>query len=384
MNTTARTAIVLGGGVLGSAAFRELSRRGIKTQLVDSAAEASSHGSFSWINAAAPTDPAYYQLRLQGMIRHLTYSVPRSLAHVAGVLSWDGEGRVEPVQGATRAESVSDAHHRLVDAGHLSELLDRTAARAIDPSLNPAALPDTEIQYSGDEGWVDLPGLMTCLRRDAVRSGGTIIRGVTGHPSLNPARDHVEHVALSDGRRVSADLVVVASGADTYALLAETGIQIPNRNGVGILVRTQPVDDLAPRAIIRSPHVSVRPETHGSLAFHATSTEAGLTSPEDATTDAIASATHSMLKQVQFLYDSTAIQVRRVDVVRRPVPGDGLPVIGPAEPISNLYVLASHSGASVALILAELLAREVSSGEHSSLLSCFRPERFRTSLQPAD
>lgn len=374
-----KTAIVLGGGVLGSALFRELSRRGISTRLVDPPEVGSSDGSFAWINAAARTDPAYYALRMQGMVRHLIYSVPRSLAGFGGVLSWDGEGQIEPVQGSTQAETVDNAHRRLVDIGHHTELLDRDDALAIDHSLNPAALPESGIQYSGDEGWVDLPGLVTQLRGDGVSAGGVVLPGTSGRVSLNSAGDHVDRVVLSDGQTISADLVIVAAGADTYSLLGEAGVAIPDDNSVGMIVRSKPVDGLAPTAIVRSPHICVRPETQRALAFHATGAETELKFPAEVNDGPIDEASQRMLEDVRFLYNTTAIEIDRVDVVRRPVPGDGLPVVGAVPRFENLYALASHSGATVSLILAELLGREISTGKQSILLSGFRPGRFQMS-----
>ncbi|GAB1363672.1 hypothetical protein MASR1M32_29080 [Rhodobacter sp.] len=57
----------------------------------------------------------------------------------------------------------------------------------------------------------------------------------------------------------------------------------------------------------------------------------------------------------------------------RPVPGDGLPVIGAARP--GLWLAVMHSGATLAAITGEVVAEEIDGGE-SALLAEFRPGRF--------
>jgi glycine/D-amino acid oxidase-like deaminating enzyme len=64
----------------------------------------------------------------------------------------------------------------------------------------------------------------------------------------------------------------------------------------------------------------------------------------------------------------------------KPVPGDGDPVLGPIDEISGLFVAFTHSGATLALIAGELLAREIVSGIPSPLLAPFRAARFRDQL----
>jgi D-hydroxyproline dehydrogenase subunit beta len=57
------------------------------------------------------------------------------------------------------------------------------------------------------------------------------------------------------------------------------------------------------------------------------------------------------------------------------VPGDGLPVVGQG-PLPGLWIAVMHSGATLAPIVAELLADEMTGGPDSPLLAEFRPARF--------
>ncbi len=61
---------------------------------------------------------------------------------------------------------------------------------------------------------------------------------------------------------------------------------------------------------------------------------------------------------------------------RKPIPGDGEPVMGELSAIPGYYVAFSHSGATLGLIVGELLAYEIATGARHPMLASFRPERF--------
>jgi glycine/D-amino acid oxidase-like deaminating enzyme len=60
----------------------------------------------------------------------------------------------------------------------------------------------------------------------------------------------------------------------------------------------------------------------------------------------------------------------------KPIPGDGEPVLGQLGDISGLYVAFTHSGATLALIIGELLAYEIMTGRSHPLLAPFAASRF--------
>jgi glycine/D-amino acid oxidase-like deaminating enzyme len=70
------------------------------------------------------------------------------------------------------------------------------------------------------------------------------------------------------------------------------------------------------------------------------------------------------------------LEIAAVGVGGKPIPGDGEPVIGALKAIPGYYVAFSHSGATLGLILGELLAYEVATGCEHPMLATFRPERF--------
>ena len=64
----------------------------------------------------------------------------------------------------------------------------------------------------------------------------------------------------------------------------------------------------------------------------------------------------------------------------KPIPGDGEPVLGAVDEVGGLYLAFTHSGATLALIVGELLAYEVLHGPHP-MLATFNVRRFKEDRQ---
>jgi glycine/D-amino acid oxidase-like deaminating enzyme len=62
----------------------------------------------------------------------------------------------------------------------------------------------------------------------------------------------------------------------------------------------------------------------------------------------------------------------------RPVPADGLPIVGPLPGVEDAYVLVTYSGITLGPLLAHLLAEELVVGRPSSRLATCRPARFQS------
>ncbi|MDQ3654910.1 MAG: FAD-binding oxidoreductase, partial [Chloroflexota bacterium] len=68
----------------------------------------------------------------------------------------------------------------------------------------------------------------------------------------------------------------------------------------------------------------------------------------------------------------------RIDSIRittRPIPGDGLPVIGTIDGLEGLYLMVTHSGATMGPLLGQIAAREITTGASDARLNAFRPNR---------
>jgi glycine/D-amino acid oxidase-like deaminating enzyme len=68
--------------------------------------------------------------------------------------------------------------------------------------------------------------------------------------------------------------------------------------------------------------------------------------------------------------------VERLTLGWRPMPADGLPVIGFLDSCPNAYVAVTHSGVTLAAVLGQLVALELLDGVRVERLDPYRPARF--------
>ncbi|MGN6872583.1 MAG: FAD-dependent oxidoreductase [Solirubrobacteraceae bacterium] len=149
-------------------------------------------------------------------------------------------------------------------------------------------------------------------------------------------------------------------------VLGATGVAVPmlgpDEPGVaGLVVRTSQVRSRL-LSVVLADGLMIRPEPDGRLLINADACDA----------DALL----EMLRQR--MRGAEAAAVEEAWVCRRAIPADRLPVVGWAR--EGLYVVATHSGVTLAPALAELVASEVIDGATRSELASFRPGRFRSAV----
>jgi len=359
-----RGVVVVGGGVLGVSTAAHLVQRGAAVTLLTEAglgSEASGR-SLSWLNSAGDFPAAYHRLRLLGLDRYRALG-----AHVSfggGGLRW-GEG--------VRA---SFEHQSAI--GYPAEWVHRDEVAARVPGVDPAAVPDEGALVNPGEGWVDLPALVDHLARDLVAAGGEVRTGVGRcAPVVDGGR--VTGVRTGDGAVLGADAVVLATGAGVPGALAGLGVAVPDATSDALLVRTAPVD-VPLAAVLNTPRVALRPAPGRSLVMDASWSEAEVVRRDDGSSEVRDSTVERLLREAsRVLAGNPDLTAASVGVGRKPIPGDGYPVLGAVPGVGGLHVAFTHSGATLALIAGELLAGEVLSGEPSPLLADFRVDRFAPS-----
>lgn len=87
------------------------------------------------------------------------------------------------------------------------------------------------------------------------------------------------------------------------------------------------------------------------------------------------------LKRLNTLMPSHYLEWGQVSLAQRPVPQDGMPVVGACGP-EGMFTAVMHSGVTLAPIVAEILAQEVLvhplSSQHAELISHHRHDRFQS------
>ena len=79
-------------------------------------------------------------------------------------------------------------------------------------------------------------------------------------------------------------------------------------------------------------------------------------------------------KLANLIPDASGVSVERHTVRTRPMPADGRPAIGPLGP-AGLYVVSTHSGMTLAPVIAECVATEIGTDTADARLAPYRPDR---------
>ncbi|SEE30072.1 NAD(P)/FAD-dependent oxidoreductase [Ruania alba] len=367
---SARVAVV-GGGILGAATAAELARRGATVTLLTErglCSEASGR-TLSWLNSFGRIAPDYHRLRLLGIDRYRRRAADpatREAITFAGGLAW---------RPPDQHDGLIAAYEHMLDAEYPAEWFDHADVAARVPGVDPTSVPDTGAVYNPTEGWVHVPDLVETLAGEMERAGGEI-RTEVGPAAIAHDGDHVTGVRLADGSTIEVDAAVLATGARVPSMLAEAGVRIPDATSVAALVRTEPVEtELA--AVLNTARVALRPAPDGSLVMDSAAGNAAavahpdgsFTVPDDAVTTLLADAT-------RVLAGNPELRVRSHGVGLKPIPGDERPVVGELDDVRGYHVAFTHSGATLGLILGELLAEEILAGTRRDELEPFRPHRF--------
>jgi glycine/D-amino acid oxidase-like deaminating enzyme len=370
-NQTQLRVAVIGGGAIGVSSAYHLARRGAKVWLVTEGALASgaSGRSLSWLNSAAVYSEHYHQLRMLGIDRYRTLFTRQpdcNWLRFDGGLTWQPLDKLD-LQSALHAHQF--AH------GYDSQLLSPHDVERRLPGVNPAVIPSSGAMWNPGEGWVDLPSLISYLAKDLVEAGGELITNA-GEASVSTDAGRVTEIRTEMHGAIQVDAVLLATGWKAPQMAAQFGATIPDATPMALLVKTHPVQTQL-RVVLNTPRASVRPTPDGALAVDSDWTTPYIDVQPDGTANVPAEITEQLLAEASRLISGKPLLTAATSGIGpKPVPADGEPVLGQIGKTSGLYVAFTHSGATLALIVGELLASEITTGQPHPLLAPFTARRF--------
>lgn len=361
---------VIGAGILGTSTAAHLARSGARVTLVTSGkpADGASGRSIAWLNSSGARSTEYRYLRLIGIDRYRTWKErhPESDGYVRfdGALKWGAED-----------ESFRDTFDYERAGGYDSVWVDRARIAEVAPDVDAAAVAAEGAIFNPGEGWVNLPDLVAALLSEAVADGAELIEDA-GDVRVDVRGDAVVGVILGDGIALAADRVVLATGGQVPAHLAALGVTVPDATPAAFVVVTDPVEPRV-RTVLNTPRVAVRPMPDGRLVLDADWAEKSIAIGSDGSLTVPDASVQGLLDEAaRVLAGNPQLTAQRVAAGLKPIPGDGEPVVGAVTAVSGLYTLFTHSGATLGLILGELLAEEIVTGRPSPVLEAFRLDRF--------
>ncbi|MEP4195840.1 MAG: FAD-dependent oxidoreductase [Aliishimia sp.] len=351
--------IIVGAGIMGCAlAYRLAKTHAVDVTVLDAAqapGAGASGASFGWINASFFADEAHFRLRRAGLEAWRTVHGELGLDAITwpGALWWEEQGR-----------GLQAMRAQMSALGCRVSTLNAAQTAQYEPALVD---PPAQALRFATEGVAETSSACRALLNGAQIAGAKIVFGVRVN-KVEPGRVHTDHGVMH------ADEVVVAAGTGAEALLADVQMPLPMLKRPGVLLRSAPMPKLIHHVLV-TPDGEVRQDASGRLVMP---TVAAHQSDETTqiTADPREAANAAISRLRKLLRCDHRIDWTEIAMAYRPVPKDGMPVIGAVTP--GLYTAVMHSGVTLAAIVAELAAAELvgQASNRTQMLAPYRPGRF--------
>lgn len=350
-----QSVLIIGAGIIGASLAFHLSRQGASVTVLEATAPASaaSGRSFGWINASFYENPAHHHLRVEAISAHhrLAALLPEATANWQGTLWFEEHGA-----GFDRKAA------ELAALGYPARPITRAEIARLEPHL---ANPPAQALHIASEGAVDPAALTRVL---LAASGAKVLTGIAAK-SLIVSGGQITGARAPIGP-FTADHTILAAGVASPALLAPLGLDLPMLTRPGIMVYTKPVAWRINHILV-TPDQEIRQDASGVILAPGIVNHQADASETIADPAAMAEAT---LHRLRVRFNAPDLALDRFALGFRPVPADGLPLIGAVQPGLSLAVM--HSGVTLSALAGEALAAEISGQGDHPLLADFRPARL--------
>ena len=346
-----RDVAIIGGGIVGTASAAFLARAGARVTLYDREGLASGASGANSGVVQYPLDPVLVPLHLETveLYRELTAADAgfRLPAEPAGLLFVSRHGDV--IRRRASALAVSDPVLQ-------PEVLEGSALAGLEPALAPGLAACRVLT-----GYPVPPAASTYAYATlAERHGATIRVGKAATPQIEGGRCVGVRV---DGRSVSADVVLVAAGPWTPALIDPEGRWCPIRPVWGVVVETELAS--APRHVLEEAEIDAAIGIAEALGVAASDPALSAT-PADSppggefslvTAGGVSAVGSTFLEREpdpvawmvplldrgsSFVPGLADAAIRGVRACARPMAEDRRPLIGAVPGVEGLYVCAGH------------------------------------------
>jgi glycine/D-amino acid oxidase-like deaminating enzyme len=364
--------VVIGAGIVGAALADRLVRSGATVTVIDSGRPGggTSRTSFAWLNSNGKTPRHYHDLSVRGL---------REWARLGAEFrqpSWyRPSGNIRIAVTDEQRTALAERLGHLRDWDYPAEELTARQLADLEPALRPPA--DARMAHFPAEGFVHGEAAAGALL-DRAGSGGARLILDAGDVALEASGAEVASVRLPGGSRVQGDVYVCSAGWRTPDLLKPLGVPVPlvpagepGSEAPCLMVRADGPSPIS-RVVHTSTIVNMRPGPAGGLVLESGEVNNLVDlSTAEADLDRLGGEVVQRARRLVPGFSPSAI---RRDVCVRPLPVDGHPVVGWLPELRNAYLAVTHSGITLAPVLAELIDADIRQGADD--LGPYRPGRF--------
>ena len=358
-------AIVVGGGLVGSALAYGLQRSGLSTIMLDEGdiAYRAARGNFGliWVQSKGIDFPPYAQ-----WTRKSAQSWPDMCAELEDITGSDiGYRRPGGVDICIETNEFEAKHEKMrrlqAHAPHFEyEMLDRKALADLLPGLGPDVMGGC---YSPADGHVNPLYLLRSLHQGLLAKGGNI---ETGGKVITIEHHENTFTVTTEKARFHGARLVIAAGLGTQDLAAMVGMKVPVRPVRGQILVTERL-----RPFLSMPVSKVRQTAEGSVQLGDSQEEVEF---DEGTTTSVMNAIASRAVR-KFPHLRQARIIRAWGALRVMTP-DTYPVYAQSERYPGAFAAICHSGVTLAAAHALHLASSIAEGKLPETLTPMSPARF--------
>ncbi|MFK8021710.1 MAG: NAD(P)/FAD-dependent oxidoreductase [Pseudomonadales bacterium] len=375
-NSKTQRVVVCGAGIIGASIAYHLAKSGAAVTVIDKEAPAShaSRATFAWINATWAKQPQHYHNLNQQSVSHW-HSIQKELGLP---IRW--QGSVEWFSSEQRQQKLEQQIAEQQLWGEAARMLTPEELASMEPQLKVGSA--TRFAFSGNDGAIN-PVLATHALLNAAKAMGADVRYPCTLQETSVFNGRLQSVGTSCGE-IKADKLVLATGAATNAAKDFAGIDIPQRSTPGIIGWTKPMPRLINRIIV-APGIHMHQRDDGRIVLGeqegAPKTGAHkqrlADRPNEFPVKAIAEEHGKRMLAIakRFVPAIGQAEIEEVYIGWRPLPLDGHPVLGVSPNKPDVYLAIMHSGVSLAPVVGQLAANEITNETAHSALGPYRPSR---------
>lgn len=330
---------VVGAGIVGAMVAHTLARAGLNPHCVDQGepgmgVTARSAGWINWITV----DPQADRVRYQACQRAFGH-YERLDAVFGGMLIKRRQGALRWLDEQQKTEAMIAAHQA---ENSPAESVQGVRLRKLAPLL---ADPPPLAAYAADDFLLNARALTARLLDDAKAHGATL------HPNAHASAIETQAGKVTglsiDDTRHDADIVVIAAGTMSNALLAPFGLDEPIGTSPAALISFS-VSAIEPGPILAGPGMEVH--------IHPPDTITMARSVRDPSQSAVDLGHETHRRLAKAMPSLKNLQLTSSTIGHRPIPKQDTPLVGPVDGVDGLFIAVAHPGVILAPQMAEQIA----------------------------
>lgn len=377
--------VVVGGGIVGCTTAWYLVQKGLSVTLLEkqSIGGGTTAHNFSWINATTKTsDTAYHQLNALGVQMYEKLAQQ----HGAEEMGLGGEGAIGLVRRSdnTAYAAMQDQARALEGFAYPCKWLGLTDLQSLEPNMVFAE--DTEGLLTPRDKSLDAPKFTRFIADQFRQMGGQVLERCIALEIDADAEGTISGLKTNQGL-IKTSRILLAVGPDTPEVLSGlTGYdgfatRFPVRKVPGLLVSTPVVEEGLVRHLVYTDsggEFHLFPEQGGGLCLASDDTDGLIL--EDRSPGHLRTLASALLQRMQDTLPGfmgpDCLDDCTLSVGIRAYPEDGRSIAGALPGAEGVYIIATHSGITLAPALGSLMAELIEGGSVPSALVPFGLERL--------